>query len=143
MSIDLSPHEHVTNLLPFSLERLPNRLAVSTRWSTAVICKVSRAENLTSTPTVHCKQRCLAIVISSSRSIFHAILSLRDKSNRLNIFISLSMNNESHYQTAHLFTRLLPCPGVQLNTRSNSAKFDKGPSTLRKKHMRVADRSER
>jgi len=34
------------------------------------------------------------------------------------------------YHTVHLFTRLLPCPGLQLNARSNSTKFDVGPITL-------------
>jgi len=34
------------------------------------------------------------------------------------------------YHTVHLFTRLLPCPGLQLNARSNSTKFDVGPMTL-------------
>ena len=34
------------------------------------------------------------------------------------------------YHTVHLRFRLLPCPCLQLNTRSNSIKFDVGPCTL-------------
>lgn len=37
-----------------------------------------------------------------------------------------------HYHTVHLFTRLLPCPALQLKTRSNWSKFDVGPKTLQR-----------
>jgi hypothetical protein len=38
--------------------------------------------------------------------------------------------SDNHYQTEHLFMRLLLRPGLQLNIRSNSSKLDVGRITL-------------